>query len=168
MSPVRGLRFVYFVALAVWIGGLIVLGGLAAPTIFTVLQAASPTGGRGLAASVFGALLARFHLVGFACGAVMAASLVAMALLGPRPRPFGPRLTIIGAMLASTAVVAGPIGWRVEAIRASVNGPIAELPERDPRRIGFDRAHALATACLAANVAGGLLLMFWDVRERRT
>jgi hypothetical protein len=163
---VPGLRFVYLLALVVWLGGLLVLGSVAAPVVFAVLQSLAPDQGRVLAGAVFGAALSRFHLVSFACGGVMIVALVAMALLGPRPRPFAPRLAIVVGMLGVTAAVAVPIGSRILAVQRSVHGPIAALPLDDPRRTTFDRLHGWSNALLGANVLAGLLLLFWDARER--
>jgi len=55
------LRYAYVLALVLWLGGMVVLGALVAPTTFQILQAAAPDGGRALAAELFGVLLARFH-----------------------------------------------------------------------------------------------------------
>ena len=40
------LRYVYVLALVVWLGGMVILGALVAPTVFQVLQSADPAGGR--------------------------------------------------------------------------------------------------------------------------
>lgn len=143
-----GLRLAYLLALVVWLGGLLVLAGVAAPTIFDVLQARSPAEGRVLANAVFGTVLSRFHLVSLGCGAVMLVSLVAMALLGPRPRPFGPRLLAIGVMLMATAAIMAPLGWPVEGAPGATAGP--------------------SNGLLMLTLVGGLLLLFWDARDRRS
>ena len=73
------LRYVYVFALVVWLGGMIVLGALVAPTTFQILQATEPTTGRELAGEVFGATIARFHYVAYAAGGLLLVSLTAMA-----------------------------------------------------------------------------------------
>lgn len=162
-----GLRFTYLLALVAWLGGLFVLGGIAAPVVFDVLQARLPADGRILAGAVFGELLARFHLVSYACGAAMVVTLVVMALIGPRPRPFAPRLAVIAMMIGVTVGVAVPIGHRIRDLQAGVNGPIAALPSSDGRKVTFGRLHGLSNALLTLNALGGLMLLFWEVRERR-
>ena len=62
------LRLVYVLALAVWLGGMAILGAVVAPTIFQTLQTADPEGGRAMAGLAFGAMLARFHYVAYGCG----------------------------------------------------------------------------------------------------
>ena len=48
------LRYVYVLALVVWLGGMVVLGAIVAPATFQVLQASAPATGRALAGAVFG------------------------------------------------------------------------------------------------------------------
>jgi hypothetical protein len=162
---VSALRFVYLGALALWLGGLAGLGAIAAPVVFDVLGGAMGPGGRVLAGATFGAMLARFHPVSIACGAVMGVALVGMALLGPRPRPFGARLALLAAMVVATLAVAGPIATRVEAVQREVPGSIRALPTTDARRARFERLHGLANVLLGANALAGCLLLYWESRH---
>jgi hypothetical protein len=162
---VLGVRLVYLAGLAVWLGGLLVLGGLAAPTIFAVAQAHDPASGRVLAGTMFGAVLARFHVVAALCGLLMMATLVAMALIGPRPRPYAARLVVISLMLLTTAVVAFPVASGIARLQRESGRAINALPEDDARRVAFARLHGLSNVLLLANVAGGLLLLAWEARH---
>src|SRR4051812_33349834 len=102
------LRYVYLLALVVWLGGMVVLGAVVAPTTFQVLQAAAPATGRALAGELFGVTLARFHYLAYGAGGVLFITLALMAILGPRPAGFAIRLGIIVVMLG----VAGYFGIR--------------------------------------------------------
>jgi hypothetical protein len=164
---VPGLRFVYLLGLVVWLGGVLVLGSVVAPALFESLSARVPSDGRVLAGAAFGAVLARFHVAAYACGVLMTLTLVLMALLGPRPRPFAPRLAVIVLMLGITTAIAFPIGQRLDALQGAVPGEMATLPEDDARKIAFARLHRTASGLLAVNVFAGLMLLFWEVRERR-
>ena len=62
------LRYLYVLALVIWLGGMVVLGAMVAPATFQVLQASAPGIGRTLAGELFGTILARFHYVAYACG----------------------------------------------------------------------------------------------------
>src|SRR5687768_12279597 len=93
------LRYVYVLALVVWLGGMVVLGAVVAPTTFQVLQASEPVAGRALAGEVFGSMLARFHYVAYAAGGLLLLTLAGMAVLGPRPRGFAVRAALAAAML---------------------------------------------------------------------
>ena len=159
------LRFVYLGALALWLGGLAGLGAVAAPVVFEILGSALGAEGRVLAGATFGAMLARFHPVAIGCGVVMAVSLVAMALLGPRPRPFGARLGLVATMILLTLAVAGPIGRRVEVLQQATPGSIRALPPADARRAQFERLHGLASALLGVNAAAACLLLYWEARH---
>ena len=161
------LRYAYVLALVVWLGGMVVLGAVVAPTVFQVLQARDPDTGRILAGAVFGAALGRFHYVAYACGAVLLVTLTARAVLGPRPPSFAVRSAIIGAMLA-VAVYSGVI---VLASVAGIQREIGEnvspssLPAADLRRIRFDELHLLSTRLMMVNLVGALVLLFWEARE---
>jgi hypothetical protein len=67
------LRYVYVLALAIWLGGMV--GGL------------------------LGTTSARFHYLTYACGSALVVTLTTMAVLGPRPTAFAIRLILSGAML---------------------------------------------------------------------
>jgi hypothetical protein len=165
-DPVSALRFVYLLGLVVWVGGLITLAAAVAPTTFEVLQARAPGTGRLLAGTIFGAVLGRFHLVAATCGLAMLACLVGMALVGPRPRPFAARVGVVGLMLAVTVVAAVPIASGIARLRHDAGEqPIAALPEQDPRRVSFNRLHGVSNVLLLVNVAGGLLLLWWEARS---
>jgi hypothetical protein len=120
-----------------------------------------------LADVVLGAVLSRFFLVSYACGLLMGASLIGMALIGPRPRPYSPRLAVIGLMMSATAVLAYPISWHLDAVQSPVNGSIDRAARDDSRTTGLVRAGGWSGLLLSLNLGGGLTLLFWDVRERR-
>jgi hypothetical protein len=84
----RVLRYAALVALIVWLGGLITLGAIVAPT--------EPDAAR------IGVILARFHFAAYGAGAVLLLSLVARRVLGPKPVHFGVRTGILCAMLVLT------------------------------------------------------------------
>jgi len=44
--------------------------------------------------------------------------------------------------------------------------PISRLPIGDIRRIRFDTLHQLSTRLMMVNVAGALILLYWDARDR--
>ena len=160
------LRYVYVLALVVWLGGMILLGVLVAPATFEVLQASEPITGRALAGDVFGAILARFHYVAYAAGGLLLVTLAAMALLGPRPAGYAVRSAVIAVMLA-VALYSGLIVLdRVDAIQREVGGLPSQLPAGDARRTEFDSLHLLSTRLMVLNMAGALMLLYWEARER--
>ena len=160
------LRYVYVLALVVWLGGMVLLGALVAPTTFEVLQASEPITGRALAGDVFGALLARFHYVAYAAGVVLLVTLAVMRVLGPRPAHYGIRSAIIAVMLG-VALYSGFIVLRqVEAIQLEVGRLPSQLPAGDARRTEFDALHLLSTRLMMFNIFGALVLLCWEAREQ--
>ena len=93
------IRYLALTALVVWLGGMIVLGLLVAPSTFGVLQtaAADAANGRMLAGAVFGEILRRFHFLAYGCGAILIVCLLAMKFIGPPPAAFIPRICDRGA-----------------------------------------------------------------------
>jgi hypothetical protein len=161
----RAVRYVYILALVVWLGGMVVLGAVVAPATFQVLQANAPTTGRELGGAVFTVILERFHYVAYGSGLLLLFSLGLMAVLGPRPRQFAVRVSLITAMLA-VALYSGAVVLRgAEGIRHEVGGLPSRLPAGDARRIRFDELHVLSTRLMMVNIVGALALLFWEARE---
>jgi hypothetical protein len=79
---VIALRYVYVLALSIWFGGIIIIGGVATPVSDEVLH--------------------RFFLVSYVAGGLLLVSLFAMALLGPRPSGFAARFLVAVLMVALT------------------------------------------------------------------
>ena len=159
------LRLVYVLALSVWLGGMTMLGAIVAPTIFQTLQGADPESGRALAGLAFGAMLARFHYVAYACGALLLVSLVVIALLGPRPRHFAIRCGLIMGMLLVSLYSGFVVLGEIDAIQTEVGTLPSRLPEGDPRRVRFDELHLLSTRLMMVDLIGALALLYWEARE---
>jgi len=159
------LRYVYVLALVVWLGGMLLLGALVAPTTFDVLQASGGSAGRELAGALFGALLARFHYVAYGAGALLLLTLGAMRVLGPRPAHGGVRAAIVAVMLG-VALYSGFVVLRqIETVQAEAGGLPSRLPADDARRVRFDSLHVLSTRLMMFNIAGALVLLYWEARE---
>lgn len=138
------IRYTALLALVVWLGGMIILGLIVAPSMFEVLQTANPATGRELAGSLFGTIFWHFHLVAYACAFVILTCLFAIKFLGPPPASFIPRVSIVVVML----IVAVYSGYPVA--RGTVPVP---------------SHHETSTALMTINMTLGLVLLFWYVRE---
>jgi hypothetical protein len=159
------LRYTALVALALWIGGLTALG-VAAPTIFSVLEAHNLAAGRELGGLVFGAIFARFLYAAWAFGAIVLISLGARAALGPRPRRFGIRMWTAALMLAMSVGTSLAIVPGIRRIETSVEGSIAALPADDARRVAFGRLHGLANGLMALTCLLGLGLVWTEMKDQ--
>jgi len=159
------LRYAYVAALALWLGGMVVLGALVAPTTFAFLQAAAPDSGRALAGELFGTTLSRFHLLEYACGIVLLFSLAIMALLGPRPAGFAIRSAVAAIMLAVALYSGLVVLSEIQQIQQQAGTLPSQLPADDARRVRFDSLHQLSTRLMMLNIAGALVLLYWEARE---
>jgi len=160
------LRFTALLALAVWLGGLVALGGIAAPTLFEVLEARQHPGARELSGALFGAIFSRFQYVAWAMGALLLASLALRAALGPRPRHTAIRMWTLVAMLAMSMATSFVIIPRVDAIRDNVKGPVASLPADDPQRVLFGRLHGLSSGLMLLTLVAGVGLVWIELRDQ--
>ena len=160
------LRYVYVLALVVWLGGMVTLGAIVAPATFQVLQAADPIVGRTLAGEVFGVIITRFHYVAYGAGVLLLFTLAAMAVLGPRPPAFAVRSALIALMLGVALYSGFIVLGNIDSIHREVGALPSRLAATDPRRIRFDQLHQLSTWLMMFNMAGTAALLYWEARER--
>lgn len=119
------LRYLYVLALVVWLGGMVVAGGVAAPSIFAVLQEWNPVEGRVLAGRVFGEVLQRLCWLGYASAAVMFVALTLHRLLGARPIRYGVRAIILALMVSATMAADYNVGLANILLSLTVIGGLA-------------------------------------------
>ena len=135
-------------ALIVWLGGLIFLSFVLAPTAFAVI----PT--RHMAGTVVGRSLGMLHWMGIISGLVfLIASLAYSRLTTGSPRPFAARNVLIVLMLVLTLISQFGIMPRMIALRNAMV-LIDSVPLNDPARMEFDGLHAWSV-----RVESGVLLL---------
>jgi len=160
------LRYVYILALVIWLGGMVILGALVAPTTFQVLEAIEPSTGRALAGEVFGVTIARFHYVAYAAGGLLLTTLAAMMCLSPKPAGYAVRTALVSLMLTAALFSGLVVLTRIDVIQREVDGLVSDLPAGDTRRLEFDELHLLSTRLMMLNMIGGLALLYWEARKR--
>ena len=159
------LRYAGLLALTLWVGGLLVLGAIVAPSIFDVLALRQVADSRVLAGAIFGESLRRFHLLSYVCGVVLLGSLLARGVLGPRPARFAVRLGIGALMLAATAYSGMVVSRQIATAQREIGVAPSSLPDGDARRAAFGRLHATSTGLEMVPVLGGLLLLFKELKD---
>jgi hypothetical protein len=159
------LRYLYVVALVLWVGGLITAGALVAPSVFGVLQAWNESEGRVLAGQVFGEVLLRLTWLSYAMGGIMFITLTLHRLLGARPVKYGIRVGIMALMLLMMMITGFVLIPQVDGLQTQVSGPMAALPDSDPRRMEFNRLHGISNILFSITAIGGLALCWWEARE---
>jgi len=159
------LRYAGLLALTVWVGGLLALGAIAAPSIFEVVAAHQVANDRLLAGTIFGEALRRFHLVSYACAIVLMGTLVVRGVMGPRPIMFALRVAVAFLMLVATAYSGLVLAPRIARLQANARVAPSTLPETDSRRLEFGRLHAMSTSIQLIPILGGLFLLFRELKD---
>src|SRR5829696_7961694 len=110
------LRYAAVLALALWTGGLVVVGAVAAPSVFEVLGARGAEG-RVLSGAIVGTVLQRFSVLAYGSAAVVLLSLAVRGVLGPRPRRFAYRVGGLVIMIAATVYGNAVLAPRIAAVQ---------------------------------------------------
>jgi hypothetical protein len=144
------LRFLMLLSLVVWIGGVMFLAFVEAPTAFRPGLLPS----RHLAGAVVGGSLNILHWMGIISGIVFLISSLAYHQISKgTAQPFALRHVLIVLMLLLTAYSQFGITPRMVALRASFV-EIDRVPLDDPGRVEFDRLHNWSE-----KLEGGVLLL---------
>src|SRR3954452_8346336 len=142
------LRYLMFLSLVVWIGGLIFFAFVLAPTAFQVLPNTH------LAGNVVGRALNKLHWIAIISGAVfLITSLLYSYITQGTAHPFAMRNVLICLMLALTSFSQFWIIPRMDRLRAQV-GDFSVIPLTNPLRVQFDALHVWST-----RVEGAVLLL---------
>lgn len=148
------LRFLMFLSLVVWIGGLIFFAFVLAPTAFQVLPNTH------LAGNVVGRALNKLHYIAIAAGLVfLIASLLYSYLAAGTAQVFAMRHILICLMLALTLFSQFWIIPRMDTLRAQVQD-FASVPLTDPARVQFDALHVWSTRVEGAVLILGLVAVY--------
>lgn len=142
-----------WLAFTLWIGGLVVLGGLVAPTLFRTLS-------RDQAGRAFGAVLGRFQPLALVCGLLMLGVGLVLRLSG-RPLSGLARLKygLVVVMLLPHLIIGWGIIPAMARLQTTVGQPWEQVPPDHPARLEFERLHDLATTLLSGTLIGGVLLL---------
>jgi hypothetical protein len=131
------LRFFMLLSLVVWLGGLIFLAFVEAPTVFS--PGLLPT--RHLAGSIVGRSLTILHYMAIASGIVfLVSSMVYSRATTGNAHVLAGRHIVITLMLVLTLISQFAISPRMYAIRTQL-GVIDSVPLDNPQRAEFDRLH---------------------------
>jgi hypothetical protein len=148
------LRFLMFLSLIVWIGGLIFFP-VVAQTAFSVL----PT--RNLAGMIVGRSLTILHWMAIASGVIfLISSLIYNRLTTGSMHAFGARHILICLMLLLTLISQFGIIPRMNALKASMPAEIDAVPLDNPARVQFDALHVWSTKIEQGVLVLGLVLIY--------
>jgi hypothetical protein len=151
------LHFLYHLALAILVGGSLVLGTAVAPALFGSTRSRSDAG------TLFGNVLARFDGLAIFSVLVIAVTSVLKAVSFEVVGSVEPRLLARWAALLVLAIAtlyssawANPVA---RAIRSQTTG-FDDQPAGSPARLEFARLHDRSRRAMSLAVLGGLVAMF--------
>jgi hypothetical protein len=149
--------------LVVWLGGVIFLAFVEAPTVFS--PGLLPT--RHMAGSILGRSLDVLHYMAIASGIIyLFASMLYSRMSTGTPRRLAARHLLIVSMLILTLISQFAISPKMHALRAEV-GVIDEVPLDNPQRREFDRLHAWSEKFEEAVLLLGLVAIYVTAQALR-
>lgn len=153
------LRTLVWLALVVWLGGLLFFP-------ITAWAAFSSINDTHAAGTIVAKCINVLHHEGFIAGAVI----VLLLALSYFVRAFRLSTTSLGVsvtllMLACTAWSQYRIIPRMEQDRIAVGGAIDSVPKTDPRHLDFDQLHVVSTHVEESVMLGGLILLVLLARD---
>ncbi len=157
------LRFIMLLSLVIWVGGLIFLAFVEAPTAFS--PGLLPT--RHMAGSIVGRSLDLLHYMAIVSGIVfLIASTFYSRMATGNARPLAARHVLIVLMLLLTVISQFAISPKMPAIRAEV-GVIDNVPLDDPLRMEFNRLHVWSEKFEEAVLLLGLVALYTTAQAFR-
>jgi hypothetical protein len=143
-------------SLVVWLGGVIFLAFVEAPTAFT--PGLLPT--RHMAGSIVGHSLDLLHYMAIVSGIVfLLASMLYSRMATGNARPLAARHLLVVLMLLLTVISQFAISPKLHALRAEV-GVIDSVPLDNPLRREFDRLHIWSEKFEEAVLLLGLVALY--------
>lgn len=136
----------YQLAIACWLGGVVLFSFILTPTIFNSYS-------RDLAGGIVGVLFPGYFRWGLACGLT-----ALLCLLLSRGHRASIKIGVVLTMLALTATQAYLIEPRAAELKKEIPSFVTTAPDH-PARVQFRKLHGLSAAANLAVIAGGLLLM---------
>jgi hypothetical protein len=143
-------------SLAVWLGGLIFLAFVEAPTVFSPGLILT----RHMAGSIVGRSLDVLHYMAIVSGIVfLIASMLYNRMTAGNARPLAARHLLIVLMLLLTVISQFAISPKMHALRDEV-GVIDDVPLDNPLRREFDRLHVWSEKFEEAVLLLGLVALY--------
>ena len=151
------LQFLYHLALAILVGGALVLGTSVAPALFTTARSRAEAG------NLFASVLARFDGYAVLAVIVLAATSVLKATAfevtgSPEPRLVArwATLAVLGAAVLYASAWANPVARSIRGATAGFD----DLPQNAAARAEFARLHERSRRAMSVALGAGLVVLF--------
>lgn len=147
--------FAHSLGMAIWVGGIVALGAIAAPTLFRRLP-------RPEAGALFSPMLRIFEKVSLGAAVLAVTGAAAKAFIGGQNLNVWALLRYVSLfvmcvlLFAATSLVHPAIRKVQEA-----NPGISALPETDPARARFQMLHKLSERLMMGQLAFGLVVLLF-------
>lgn len=138
------LEAIEIVLLGMWLGAALLVATVVAPAAFRVLPS------RTLAGALVGQVLPVIFVAGLVTAVIALGLEARMTRVSMRLAVAAP----FAAMIIGCTVAQFVIAPRIEAVRASIAGPVDSLPETDPRRVRFGQLHGVSVLWMGVAVLG--------------
>ena len=146
---IAALRLLQVLALALWVGAVVFFSFVTAPSLFAALP-------RDMAGRATAAIFPRYYALGWTCGGVAIAALLAQAIpAGGLDRRSAVLLVLLGAMLGASLVAGKVILPRAAAARM-VQADASRAAEHSEAKARFDRLHQRSVTLNGAVLLLGL------------
>ena len=139
-------RFLYLLALGLWVGEIVFFSFVVAPAVFGVL-------GPARAGDVVGAIFPRYYMLGTAAAAAALGCAVLLARRATTSNWWSGAIVCLALGLAANAWAGGVVHPRAQRLRAALTAA-GETPSADA---AFRRAHRVAVMLNGGALAAGLL-----------
>ncbi len=146
------LRFIYLLALAVWVGSMTFFSFLAAPSIFKAL----PRDEAGIAVT---AMFPKYYWLGVVCGVVTLATSFAVGLRTRWNVLLLLRMILLGLMIAGVLYSVLVLQPKIHAVKVQIPA-FERLSPTDPLRMEFGRLHGRSFGINAAVLLLGVVVVF--------
>ena len=153
------LRFLMLLSLIVWIGGIIFLSFVEAPSAFSIAPS------RHMAGTLVGHTLGILHWMGLFSGVIfLGCSMLLNSLITGSAQPLATRHILLCAMLLLTVISQFGISPKMAALRTQF-GDIDTVPATDPGRMQFDSLHQWSVRLEVSVLVLGLAVVYLTARQ---
>ena len=147
--------FVHLLGLAVWLGGIVALGAIAAPVLFRRLP-------RTEAGALFGPMLRVFEKVSLGAAIATVAGAIAKGMIGGQNANVWILIRDIALGLMVLLLLAANFSVHPAIRRLQEATPgIGALPDSDPARMRFQKMHKLSERMMSAQLFLGLVVLLF-------
>ena len=150
------IRYFHYLALSVWIGGIISTVAVSVPAIRGSM-ASKPVAGQ-----IIGRLLKRLNMIELMCFLFLLATAFSSLRFVHEQAKVWRLTTAIAAMGGLAFIYAYPLARCLDILKEKI--PTLEtLPRGHAERIGFDRLYSIQAALMTANLLLGLAVLYGSI-----